>query len=78
MRIRLRKAQNFSLNRFTVSIELINMQQAFSEFCSLLTGYRSVNSGLHVLDRVFAAPVKKRSHVKLLTGMLQNVLDNGT
>ncbi len=70
MRIRLRKAQDFSLNRFTVSIELIDMQQAFSELCSLLTGYRTINSGLNFLNRVLATSVDERGNLKGLTGML--------
>lgn len=57
---------------------LVDVEQAFLEFGGLLTGYRPIHGSLNFLDRMLTVPVDKWSCVKLLTGMLQDVLDNGT
>ena len=61
-----------------VFIELVDVQQAFLELGGLFTGYCPIYSSLNLFNRVLAAPVDKWGHIKLLTGMVQDVLDDGT
>ena len=61
-----------------VFIELVDVQQAFPKFGSLFTGYRPVHGSLNFLNRVFTTPVNKWSYVKLLSRIVQNVLNDGT
>ena len=77
VRIGLGKPEDFGFDMLPVCIQLVDVQQAFLEFGCLFTGYRPVHGSLDFLNRMLAAPVDKRRYIKLLTRMLQNVLDNG-
>ena len=76
--IRLCEPKDFGLYMISVFVELVDVLQALFELCSLFTGYRPVNGSLYLFNGVLTAPVKKRSHIELFAGMLQNVLDDGT
>lgn len=78
VRVRFCKAKDFCFDILPVFIELVDVQQTFLEFGGLFTRHSSVHSNLNFLNRVFTAPVNKRSHIKLLSRMVQNVLDDGT
>lgn len=78
MRIRFCKPKDFGFNMLPVFIELVDVQQTLLEFSGLFTRHSPVHGSLNFLNRVFTASVNKGSHIKLLSRMVQNVLDDGT
>lgn len=78
MRVGLGKPKDFGFDMSPVFVELVDVEQTFLEFGRLFTGYRPVHGSLNLLNRVLAAPVDKRGHIKLLARIVQNVLDDGT
>jgi hypothetical protein len=57
---------------------LVDVLQAFSELGSLFAGYGPVNGGLDLIQGVLAALIDEGCNVELLTGMVQDVGDDGT
>ena len=57
---------------------LVNVLQAFSELGSLFAGYGPVNGSLNLIQRVLAALIDEGCDIELLTGMLQDVRNDGT
>ena len=76
--IRFSQTKDLLFNIFLMCVDFIDVPQAFFEFRSLLTGYRSVNGSLNLLDGMLATFMDKRCNVELLARMLQNVADDGT
>ncbi len=78
MQVRFCKPKDLGFDMLPVFIELVDVQQTFLELGGLFTRYIPVYGSLNFRSRVFTAPVNKRSYIKLLSGMVQNVLDDGT
>ena len=72
------KPKDFSFDMLSVFIELVDVQQTLLEFGGLFTRHSPVHSSLNFLNRVFTTPVNKWSYVKLLSRIVQNVLNDGT
>ena len=72
------QAKNLPFNIPFMSTYLVDMLQAFSELGSLFAEYGPVNGGLNLIQWVLTALVDEGRDVELLTGMLQNVGDDGT
>ena len=78
MRVRFGKPKDFGFDMLPVFIELADVQQTFLEFGGLLTRRGPIHGSLNFFNRVLTALVNKRSRIKLLSRMVQNVLDDGT
>ena len=76
--IRVCEPKDFGFNMFSVFAELVDVLQALFELRSLFSGYRPVNSSLYLINRVLAPSINERRNVKMLTGMIQNMLNDGT
>ncbi len=57
--------------------QLVNMFKALAQLDCLFLGYYSVNGGLNLLHRSFAALVNKLGDIKLFTGMVKHILGDG-
>ena len=77
-RVRLAQAKDFLFHIFLMCANLINVAQAFPEFCGLLVAYGSVNGGLNLFNRMLAAFVDEGCNIEFLARVFQNVADDGT
>ncbi len=61
-----------------VFIELVDVQQTLLEFGGLFIRHSPIHGSLNFLGRVFTTSVNKWSHVKRLSRIVQNMLDDVT
>ena len=72
------QTKDFLFNIGFVGFQLIQMLQAFPKLYSLFVRYGPIDSSLNFFNGVFAAPVDEGRDIKSFTGVLQDVVDNGT
>ena len=72
----LHKRKDFLLNAIPVSIQLIDVIQAFPQFDGLFRTDGSVNGILNLVNRGLTALVNERCDIELLTGVSKDVLGN--
>ena len=70
------KSKNFLLNAIPVSVQLINVIQAFPQFNGLLRTDSAVNGILDLINRSLAVFVNERCDIELLTGVSKDVFGN--
>ena len=75
-RVGFHKSKNFLLNAIPVSVQLINVIQAFPQFDGLLRTDSAVNGILDLINRSLAVFVNERCDIELLTGVSKDVFGN--
>ena len=70
------KRKNFLLNAILVSIQFIDVIQAFPQFDGLFRTDSTVNSVLNLVNRSLTALVNEWCDIELLTGVSKDVFGN--
>ena len=78
IRVLLRQTKDFFFDIGFMGFLFIQVLQTFPKLYSLFVGYGPIDSSLNFFNGVLAAPVDERRDIKGFTGMLQDVVDNGT